>query len=36
MTEDARRLLTRARDGGNRLIRIVAEHLLTTRRCGEP
>ena len=28
MTEDARRQLTRARDGGNRLIRVVAEHLL--------
>ena len=36
MAEDARRQLTRARDGGNRLIRVVAEHLLTTRRCGEP
>jgi hypothetical protein len=36
MTEDARRQLTRARDGGNRLIRIVAERLLTTGRCGEP
>jgi len=36
MTEDARRQLARARDGGNRLIRVVAEHLLTTRRCGEP
>jgi hypothetical protein len=36
MTEDARRQLTRARDGGNRLIRIVAEQLLTTGRCGEP
>jgi hypothetical protein len=36
MPEDARRQLTRARDGGNRLIRVVAEHLLTTRRCGAP
>jgi hypothetical protein len=36
MTADARRQLVRARDGGNRLIRVVAEHLLTTRRCGEP
>jgi hypothetical protein len=36
LTADARRQLARARDGGNRLIRIVAEHLLTTRRCGEP
>src|SRR3954468_14629543 len=35
MTEEARRQLARARDGGNRLIRIVAEHLLTTRRCGQ-
>ena len=36
LTEDARRQLTRARDGGNRLIRIVAEQLLTTGRCGDP
>jgi hypothetical protein len=36
MTEDARRQLTRARDGGNRLIRVVAEQLLATGRCGEP
>lgn len=36
LTEDARRQLTRARDGGNRLIRIVADRLLTTGRCGEP
>ena len=36
MTADARRQLVRARDGGNRLIRVVAEHLLITRRCGEP
>ena len=33
MTEDARRQLTRARDGGNRLIRIVAEQLLASGRC---
>ena len=33
LTEDARRQLTRARDGGNRLIRIVAEQLLATGRC---
>jgi hypothetical protein len=36
LTSDARRQLTRARDGGNRIIRIVAEHLLATGRCGEP
>lgn len=36
MTDDARRQLAKARDGGNRLIRIVAERLLTTGRCGEP
>ena len=36
MTADARRQLERARDGGNRLIRIVAEQLLATGRCGEP
>ena len=36
MTEDARRQLTKARDGGNRLIRIVAERLLATGRCSEP
>ena len=36
LTEDARRQLTRARDGGNRLIRIVAEQLLASGRCGEP
>ena len=36
LAEDARRQLTRARDGGNRLVRVVAEHLLATRRCGEP
>lgn len=33
LTEDARRQLKRARDGGNRLIRIVADRLLTTGRC---
>ena len=36
MTADARRQLTRARDGGHRLIRVVAERLLATGRCGEP
>jgi hypothetical protein len=36
LTEDARRQLTRARDGGNKLIRVVAEELLASRRCGEP
>ncbi len=36
MTSDARRQLARARDGGNGLIRFVAERLLTTGRCGEP
>ena len=36
MTDDARRQLERARDGGHRLIRIVAERLLATGRCGEP
>ena len=36
MTDDARRQLTRARDGGHRLIRIVAERLLATGRCGAP
>jgi hypothetical protein len=36
MAQDARRQLTRARDGGNRLIRVVADRLLTTGRCGEP
>ena len=33
--DDGRRQLTRARDGGHGLIRVVAEHLLTTGRCGE-
>jgi hypothetical protein len=36
MTDDARRQLTKARDGGNRLIRVVAERLLETGRCGAP
>ena len=36
MTEDARRQLARARDGGNRLIRVVADRLLETGRCSEP
>ena len=36
MTSDARRQLAKARDGGNGLIRFVAERLLTTGRCGEP
>jgi hypothetical protein len=36
MTNDARRQLARARDGGNGLIRFVAERLLRTGRCGEP
>ena len=36
LTEEARRQLTRARDGGNRLIRVAADHLLATGRCGEP
>lgn len=35
MTEDARRQLTRARDGGNQLIWVAADHLLQTRRCYE-
>jgi hypothetical protein len=33
MTDDARRQLTKARNGGNRIVRIVAEHLLATGRC---
>jgi hypothetical protein len=33
--DDARRQLARARDGGHPLIRIAAEHLITTRRCGD-
>jgi hypothetical protein len=36
LTDDVRRQLAKARDGGNRIIRIVADHLLTTGRCGEP
>ena len=35
LTEDARRQLTRARDGGHRLIRVAADHLLQTQRCLE-
>ena len=35
MTEDARRQLTRARDGGNRLIRVVADRLIATGQCFE-
>jgi hypothetical protein len=33
--DDGRRQLAKARDGGNGLIRVVAEHILTTGRCGE-
>lgn len=36
LTEEARRQLTRARDGGHRLIRVIAEELLTSGRCGQP
>jgi hypothetical protein len=36
LTADARRQLTRARDSGNRVIRLVAEQLLSSGRCGEP
>jgi hypothetical protein len=36
LSDEGRRQLTRARDGGNRIIRIVAERLLQTGRCGEP
>jgi len=36
LTADARRQLERARDGGNRIIRVVAERLLTTGQCGAP
>jgi len=35
MAEDGRRQLTRARDGGNRLVRVVADRLLETQRCYE-
>src|SRR3954470_17914185 len=35
LSDDARRQLAKARDGGNRLIRVVADHLLTTGRCTE-
>jgi hypothetical protein len=34
--EEARRQLARARDGGNHIVRTVADHLLTTGRCGMP
>jgi hypothetical protein len=36
MTADARRQLTRARDGGNRIVRVVADYLLATGRCAPP
>jgi hypothetical protein len=36
MTDEARRQLNKARGGGNRLIRIVADRLLETGRCGGP
>jgi hypothetical protein len=36
LTAEARRQLTRARDSGNRVIRLVAEQLLASGRCGEP
>jgi hypothetical protein len=36
LTDDVRRQLTKARNGGNRLITVVAERLLKTGRCGEP
>jgi hypothetical protein len=36
LTADARRQLSRARDSGNRVIRVVAEQLLASGRCGEP
>jgi len=35
MAGDARRQLTRARDGGNRLIRVIAERLIATGQCFE-
>jgi hypothetical protein len=35
MTAEGRRQLAKARDGGNRLIKVVAERLLATGRCGE-
>ena len=34
--DDGRRQLAKARDGGNSLIRVVAERLLKTGRCNEP
>ena len=36
LTAEARRQLTQARDSGNRVIRLVAEQLLASGRCGEP
>jgi hypothetical protein len=36
LTAEARRQLARARDSGNRVIRLVAEQLLISGRCGEP
>jgi hypothetical protein len=36
LTAEGRRQLTRARDSGNRVIRLVAEELLASGRCGEP
>jgi hypothetical protein len=35
MAADARRQLTRARDGDHPLVRVAADHLLTTERCVE-
>jgi len=35
LSADARRQLAKARDGGNRLIRVVADRLLMTGRCNE-
>ena len=36
LTAEGRRQLTYARDSGNRVIRLVAEELLASGRCGEP
>ena len=36
LTAEGRRQLARARDSGNRVIRLVAEELLASGRCGEP
>lgn len=36
LTDDGRRQLVRARDGGHRLIRVVAEQLLASGHCGLP